>query len=69
MKINCSETVNEDIMNIVLAWSNSEVSESPENVYENRKHKINQRTNGPVNAHLISWPSKTQNIQNLENIW
>ena len=25
-----------------------------------------QRTNGPVNAHLISWPSKAQNIQNLE---
>ena len=32
-------------------------------------HEINQRTNGPVNAHLISWPSKAQNIQNLENIW
>ena len=32
-------------------------------------HKHNQRTNGPVNAHLISWPSKAQNIQNLENIW
>ena len=30
---------------------------------------INQRTNGPVNAHLISWPSKAQNIQNLENKW
>ena len=29
----------------------------------------NQRTNGPLNAHLISWPSKAQNIQNLENIW
>ena len=29
----------------------------------------NQRTNGPVNAHLISWPSKAQNIQNLKNIW
>ena len=29
----------------------------------------NQRTNGPVNAHLIPWPSKAQNIQNLENIW
>ena len=26
---------------------------------------LNQRTNGPVNAHLISWPSKAQNIQNL----
>ena len=29
----------------------------------------NQRTNGPLNAHLISWPCKAQNIQNLENIW
>ena len=26
-------------------------------------------TNGPVNAHLISWPIKAQNIQNLENIY
>ena len=36
-----------------------------------RYENINQRTNGPVNAHLISWPSKAQNIhvQNLENIW
>ena len=31
--------------------------------------QLNQRTNGPVNAHLISWPNKAQNIQNLENIW
>ena len=31
--------------------------------------KSNQRTNSPVNAHLLSWPSKAQNIQNLENIW
>ena len=30
---------------------------------------MNQRTNGPVNAHLISWPSNAQNIQNLENTW
>ena len=30
---------------------------------------IYQRTNGPVNAHRISWPSKANNIQNLENIW
>ena len=29
----------------------------------------NQRTSGPVNAHLIFWPCKAQNIQNLENIW
>ena len=28
-----------------------------------------QRANGHVNTHLISWPSKTQNIQNLENIY
>ena len=33
-----------------------------------RVYRNNQRTNGPVNAHLISWPSKAQNIQNLENI-
>ena len=46
--------------------------------WENGKHILpkrksiknqSQRTNGPVNAHLISWPSKAQNIQNLENIW
>ena len=30
---------------------------------------LNKRTNGPVSAHLISWPSKAQNIQNLEHIW
>ena len=24
--------------------------------------KLNQRTNGPVNAYLISWPSKAENI-------
>ena len=35
---------------------------------KNEDNQINQRTNGPVNAHLISWPSKAQNIQNLENI-
>ena len=29
-------------------------------------YKNNQRTDGPVNAHLISWPSKAQSIQNLE---
>ena len=25
----------------------------------------NQRTNGPVNAHLISWPTKAQNLENI----
>ena len=36
---------------------------------KNEEDPINQRTNGPVNAHLVSWPRKAQNIQNLENIW
>ena len=36
------------------------------NIYTGRS---NQRTIGPVNARLISWPSKAQNIQILENIW
>ena len=36
---------------------------------KSKSDKMNQRTNGPVNAHLISWPSKAQDIQNLENIW
>ena len=34
-------------------------------IYVLSKNK-NQRTNGPVNAHLIAWPSKAQNKQNLE---
>ena len=33
---------------------------------KSRNNFKNQRTNGPVNAHLISWPTKAQN---LENIW
>ena len=36
---------------------------------QNDPEPLYQRTNGPVNTHLISWPSKAQNIQNLENIW
>ena len=36
--------------------------------YEVCTHHFNQRTSDPVNAHLISWLSKAQNIQNLENI-
>ena len=28
----------------------------------------NQRTNGPVNAHLMSCPSKAQNIKKLQKI-
>ena len=47
---------------------------NPREVILRGKHTLdmyNQRTktNGPVNAHLISWPSKAQTIQNLENIW
>ena len=38
-------------------------------IFQFSSNIINQRTNGPVNAHLISWSSKAQNIQNLENIW
>ena len=30
------------------------------------RSEIQDSTSGPVNAHLISWPSKAQNIQNLE---
>ena len=37
--------------------------------YTGNNEILNQRTNGPVNAHLISWPSKAQNKQNLENVW
>ena len=53
-------------------WPNFELTEAFMYVliackYE--KDQLNQRTNGLVNAHLISWPSKAQNIQNLENIW
>ena len=42
---------------------------SPDNMDEtvpSSSQTLNQRTNGPVNAHLISWPSIAQNIQNLE---
>ena len=31
--------------------------------------KSNQRTNGPVNAHLIYWPSKAQNIKKTWKIY
>ena len=41
-------------------------------IKENKGHYMLQTIGpmvGPVKAHLISWPSKAQNIQNLENIW
>ena len=44
-------------------------SERCNSFQEDGHMSLNQRTNGPVNAHLISWPCKAQNIQNLENIW
>ena len=43
-------------------------SNMPHQLFQSWGHN-NQRTNGSVNAHLIPWPSKAQNIQNLENIW
>ena len=42
---------------------------SNNNNNNNNDNNNNKRTNGLVNAHLISWPSKAQNIQNLENMW
>ena len=36
---------------------------------KNTQNKTKTRANGPVNANLISWSSKAQNIQHLENIW
>ena len=56
-----------------LIWPNLKLVRDVMNVlitckYEEDSIKT-QRTNGPVNAHLIYWPSKAQNIQNLENIW
>ena len=53
------ELLNESLSLLPLSWFQSSLVIDLQN----------QRTNGPVNAHLISWPSKAQNIQNLENIW
>ena len=32
---------------------------------EGVNERLNQRTNGPINANLISWPSKAQNLENI----
>ena len=40
-----------------------------QNIFTIFRKNEDQRTNGPVNAHLISWPSKAQKIQNPKNIW
>ena len=45
---------------------NHKISLGIEEKYLNKSlNQVNQRTNGPVNAHLISWPSKAQNIQKI----
>ena len=46
-----------------------ELRERLEQTCQLARDNLNQRTSGPVNAHLISWPSKAQDMQNLENIW
>ena len=59
-------------MKIVLKWTPKTSNKMKQNrCTASDKAAIinNQMTIGPVNAHLISWPSKAQNIQNLENIW
>ena len=51
---------------------NNQLIQTSDTTFKNfhgKNEERNQRTNGPVNAHLISWPTKAQNIQNLENIW
>ena len=53
-------------------WPNFELIQAFMHVLvtcKNEDDQFNQRTNGPVNAHLIPWPSTAQNIQNLENVW
>ena len=55
--------------NAKVRQKQSEPKFSPQNKPGNNYTEQNQRTNGPVNAHLISCLSKAQNIQNLENIW
>ena len=56
-----SQTMGSSCREICLGGKDAKSQKFHENVK-------NQRTIGPVNAHLISWPSKAQNIQNLENI-
>ena len=53
------------LIKLILMRSKAQIR----NQWYDLKEIKNQRTNGPVNAHLISWPSKAQNIHNLENIW
>ena len=55
------------IFSSILVWQNAKSLRDKGKFLECLKIK-DQRTNGPVNAPLISWPRKAQNIQNLENI-
>ena len=43
-------------------WIN-EIGEISEDEWKKYSKNLNQRTSGPVNAHLISWPNKAQNIK------
>ena len=44
----------------------SHAKTSTKTTWSRHTYILNQRTNGPVNAHLISWPTKAQNIQKLK---
>ena len=51
-------------LNVIETITPKTSNKEPQQNY--RLGTVNQRTNGPVNAHLISWLCKAQNIQNLE---
>ena len=59
----------ESCIHIHVSYNKTEINFEPLRGFQLSTINLYQRTNGPVNAHLISWPSKAQNIQNLENIW
>ena len=63
MSIKNTDTFENNIQNGVQQVNSDE---SNNKIAKLTRKTLNQRTNGPVNAHLISWPSKAQNIQNLE---
>ena len=56
------------LIKVTLQWLKYSTVPNGVTLYTEKSKTLNQRTNGPVNAHLISWPSKPQNIHNLENI-
>ena len=69
----CKLTLSQDYTDIQGALKRLNILSFDQNMFLNKAklmYKVyNQRTNGPVNAHLISWHSKAQHIHNLENIW